>query len=1027
MALTGRDTELKELGELVEGPDDRSGVLIRGEAGIGKSALAAATAAAASVAGLKVLRTTGAEAERNLAFAGLHQLLYPVRSGVAQLPGPQRDALETALGLASGAEPSAYLVGLAALTLLAEEAAAKPLLLVAEDVHWLDRASADVLAFVARRIETEPIVLLATLRDGAESPLADAGLTPMTLDRLAPEAAAELLDAVAPRLAPRARTRVLAEAAGLPLALTELPAAVGELDGLDPVLPLTERLERTFTARVAALPEATRTALLVAALNETTSLSETLTATGALLGMGGTGAPGGGDVDASGAEVCAGGVAGSGAEAGAGRSGSGAGAAGRGGARAGVEAEVARSGAAGSGAKPGSGRSSGGRSDAGAAAGSGAGGSGAESSVAGCGGGAGSGVEAGAAGRKAAARPPAAAFPAPVADAAILAPAVEAGLVDLPAGAVTFRHPLMRSAIPASATPLERRNAHLALGQTLRDQPDRRAWHQAAASSGPDETVAAELERAAERARFRGGAAAAVAALEQAARLSPGADDKTDRLLLAAELAVESGRRETAERLVHAAAPVDPRRRATAARLLSEFEDGVREDPARVAELARTAASVADGGQHDAALRILWSAAMRCFWTEPGAAAREALLDVADRLPVPDHDPRIVAVTAYVAPFDRGEAVLAHLRELVAKTGADPEVDRYLGSAALQVGAFDLAARFSAAAAPGLRAQGRLGLLPRALAVQAWSRVRLGDLAGAGPAAAEAVRFARETGQPFMGGLATAVQAEIAALRGEHKQAKALADEAERAGLAAGARPVLATVQLTRGLTSLSEGRFEDAFADLRRLLDPADPAYQLALRTYCVAELTEAAVRAGRTDELRDVLAELEPLAARTPAPALHIGLRYARAVLDPSDERFAEALRADLTGWPAERGRVHLAFGEWLRRQRRVVESRTHLRTARKTFDALGLAAWADRARRELRSAGESSPNRGPDARDKLTPHELSIAQLAADGLTNREIGQRLYLSHRTVGTHLHRIFPKLGVSSRADLAEKLKTLEG
>ncbi|MDX3192649.1 AAA family ATPase [Streptomyces sp. MN03-5084-2B] len=899
MALSGRDTELKELGELVDGPEDRSGVLIRGEAGIGKSALVVSTAAAASVAGLRVLRTTGAEAERNLAYAGLHQLLYPVRTGVAELPEPQRDALRTALGLASGAEPSAYLVGLAALTLLAEEAAVKPLLLVAEDAHWLDRASADVLAFVARRIEVEPIVLVATLRDGFECPLADAGLASMVLGRLPADAAAEVLDAVAPRLAPAVRTRVLAEAAGLPLALTELPSAVAQLDALDPVLPLTERLERTFTARVTALPEATRTALLVAALNETTSLTETLAAAGALL----------------------------------------------------------------------------------------------EKTL----------------------------------DPAVFAPAAEARLIELSAGAVTFRHPLMRSALPASATPLDRRNAHLALVEALRDQPDRRAWHQAAATAGPDETVAAALERTAHRARFRGGAAAAIAALEQAARLSPEAEAGSDRLLLAAELAVESGRRETAERLVRAANPADARRRATAGRLLSEFEDGVREDPARVAELARTAADVAEGGHHDAAVRILWSAAMRCFWTEPGETARKELLDVADRLPIPDGDPRIVAVTAYVAPFERGETVLAHLRELVGKTGADPEVDRYLGSAALQVGAFDLAARFSAAAAPGLRAQGRLGLLPRALAVQAWSRVRLGDLAGAGPAAAEAVRFARETGQPFMAGLATAVQAEIAALRGEHKQAKALADEAERAALAPGARPVLATVQLTRGLTGLSEGRFEDAFADLRRLLDPADPAYQLALRTYCVAELTEAAVRAGRTGELRGVLAELEPLAATTPSPALHIGLRYARAVLDPSDERFAEALDADLTGWPAERGRVHLAFGEWLRRQRRVVESRTHLRTARKTFDALGMAAWADRARRELRSAGESSPNRGPDARDKLTAHELSIAQLAAEGLTNREIGQRLYLSHRTVGTHLHRIFPKLGVSSRADLAGMLKTLEG
>ncbi|MGK3204518.1 AAA family ATPase [Amycolatopsis sp. MEPSY49] len=896
MALHGREAELKELGELVDGPGDRSGVVIRGEAGIGKSALVAQTADAASVAGLRVLRTTGAEAEQNLAYAGLHQLLYPVRAGVAELPAPQRDALRTALGLADGASPSAYLVGLAALTLLAEEAAAKPLLLVAEDAHWLDRASADVLAFVARRIENEPIVLVATVREGADSPLLDAGLAPMVLDRLAADDAADLLDAVAPRLAPAVRTRLLTEAAGHPLALTELPSALADFDGVDPVLPLTERLERTFTARVAGLPEATRTALLVAALNETTALAETLAATETLVMS--------------------------------------------------------------------------------------------------------------------------------VVEPDIFAPAVEARLVELSAGTVTFRHPLMRSAIPAAAAPDERRRVHLALVEALQDQPDRRAWHQAAATAGPDETVAAELERTAERARYRGGAAAAIAALEQAARLSK-PETRTGRLLKAAELAVESGRRETAERLVHAANPAGATQRATASRLLSEFEDGVREDPARVAELAATAQAVAADGQCDAALRILWSAAMRCFWTEPGPAARQALLDVADALPVPAGDPRIVAVTAYVAPFERGRDVLEKLKELAARTGADPEVDRYLGSAALQVGAFDLAARFSAAAAPGLRAQGRLGALPRALAVLAWSRVRLGDLAGAVLAAAEAARFARETGQPFMSGLATAVQAEIAALRGDHKQAKTLAAEAERTGLAAGARPVLVTVQLTRGLTNLSEGRFEDAFADLRRPLDPADPTYQLALRAYCVAELAEAAVRAGRTDDLRDVLAELECL--DSPSPALHIGLRYARAVLDPSDERFAEALGADLNGWPAERGRVHLAFGEWLRRQRRVVESRTHLRTARETFDALGMTAWAERARRELRGAGESSPNRGPDAREKLTPHELSIAQLAAEGLTNREIGQRLYLSHRTVGTHLHRIFPKLGVSSRADLAATLKTLEG
>ncbi|TDD46966.1 helix-turn-helix transcriptional regulator [Nonomuraea terrae] len=912
MSLFGRETELQALAELIDRPGERSGVLIHGEPGIGKTALAETAVSAATAAGFRVLTTTGVEAEQNLAYAGLHQLLYPIRATAAALPAAQRTALHTALGLpdparpsadlADPGEPSAYLVGLATLSLLADMAADRPLLVVAEDAQWLDRAGVDVLAFVARRIESEPVVLIATLREDERSPLRDAGLTPMHVGRLSDEVAAEVLGSVAPGLAPEAQARLLEEAAGNPLALTELPAAVGDRAGPGPVLPLSDRLERTFTSRVSALPAPARTALLVAALNQSDSVAETLAATGLLLGQ--------------------------------------------------------------------------------------------------------------------------------AAEPEILAPAVEARLVELGAGTVTFRHPLIRAAVPAAATLAERRQAHLALAGTLREQPDRRAWHRAAATGGADESVAAELECAADRALRRGGVAAAVAALEQAARLSEGQGPRAGRLLRAAELAVESGRRDTAERLVREARALDltPRRRATAAWLLSGFEDGVREDVSRVPQLAELAASVAAEGHAEPATRILWGAAMRCFWSEPGPATRRALLGVADRLPLPGGDPRMVAISAYVAPFERGAAVLDGLRTLAGAAGADPEVDRYLGSAALQVGAFDLAVRFSAAAAPGLRAQGRLGLLPRALAVQACSGARLGDLATAVPAAAEAARLAQETGQPFMYGLARAVQAEIAALRGDHEEAQRLADEAERVALASCARPVLATVQLARGLAALSEGRFDDAFAGLSRLLDPADPAYQLALRAYCVAELTEAAVRAGRTDAMRRILRELEPLAASTPSLALHIGLRYARAVLAPNEKAetlFTAALRADLTGWPAERGRLHLAFGEWLRRRRRVVESRAHLRTAREIFDALGLAAWSERARRELRGAGESSPNRGPDAREKLTPHELGIAQLAAEGLTNREIGQRLYLSHRTVGTHLHRIFPKLGVSSRADLARMLRTL--
>ncbi|MEV8612008.1 LuxR C-terminal-related transcriptional regulator [Amycolatopsis sp. NPDC051373] len=414
---------------------------------------------------------------------------------------------------------------------------------------------------------------------------------------------------------------------------------------------------------------------------------------------------------------------------------------------------------------------------------------------------------------------------------------------------------------------------------------------------------------------------------------------------------------------------------------------------------------------------------MRCFWIEPGALARERITAIADELPVDPADPRMVAIAAYVTPLARGAQVVAALRELVDRT-TDPTVIRFLGSAALQVGAFDLAARFSLAAQPGLRAEGRLGLLSRALAVQAWSHARLGDLAAALPAAEEAGRLAHETRQPYMVGLARAVQAEIAALRGDHDLAEKLAAEAERVGLAAGARPVLATVQLARGLAALGSGRHADAVAALLRVFDPADPAYQLALRCYVVAELAEAAVHCDRADVVRDLIAELEQ--APTTSPALHHGLRYARAVLasdEDAEELFRVALQADLTGWPLERGRLQLAFGEWLRRRRRAAESRPVLRAARETFDALGVTASSDRAARELRAAGEATPDREPDALGDLTAHELNIAHLAAEGLTNREIGQRLYLSHRTVSTHLHRIFPKLGISARGELGAALR----
>jgi DNA-binding CsgD family transcriptional regulator len=608
-----------------------------------------------------------------------------------------------------------------------------------------------------------------------------------------------------------------------------------------------------------------------------------------------------------------------------------------------------------------------------------------------------------------------------------LAPAVEARLVDRDGA---FRHPLIRSAIVGAAGLAERQQAHRRLALAT-DQPDRRAWHLAGAATGPDENVACLLEKTADRALRRGGAVAAVRALERAAALGDGGE-RARRLLRAAELAAEAGRRDDVERILLDVRGLDltARERALVTWLPTAFDDGVSEGVAGPGELVGLAESVVADGDVELGLRIFWSVAMRCFWVEPGAAVRERIAAVARRLPIDPYDPRMLAMTAYVCPVQQGDAVVAGLR--VARGGLrpdaarpagtaastdDPATLRLLGSAALQVGAFADSVRFSLAAQQDFRAQGQFGLLARALAVEAWSRTRLGDIAAAGPVAAEAARLAEETGQPYMRGLAVAVQAEIAALRGEYERSAELAADAERIGLAAGARPVLATVQLARSLAALGEGRYADAYAAVRRVHDPSDPAYQLALRRYVLPELAEAATRGGNADEARKIVEELD---TATSSPALAAGLRYARALLAADDE--AEALfeaALDTGGSPWDRARVQLAFGAWLRRRRRATQARQHLKAAAEAFEAFGTRDWAERAREELRASGESRGGNG-----ELTEHELTIARMAADGLTNREIGERLHLSHRTVSTHLHRIFPKLGVTARAELKQALMT---
>ena len=286
--LLGRRAEVARVTSLLDGIGSGGGALVlRGEPGIGKSRLLRHAVAVAHESGIGVLSTTGVQSEARIGFAGLHQLLRPVRARAERLIPSHRMALDAAFGLGEETSPPPFRIAMATLDLLSDVAAESPLLVVAEDAQWLDPASCDVLTFVARRVESDPIVVLAAARDGYRSAFIDVGLPELRLGALDPRAAAELLDQTPRRISVALRDRVLREAAGNPLALIELPASVAQPDDRLPIpeaLPLTERLERAFAARVAELPEATRLLLLVAASNDGDDLNEVIDAGSAAAG-----------------------------------------------------------------------------------------------------------------------------------------------------------------------------------------------------------------------------------------------------------------------------------------------------------------------------------------------------------------------------------------------------------------------------------------------------------------------------------------------------------------------------------------------------------------------------------------------------------------------------------------------------------------------------------------------------------------------------------------------------------------------
>jgi ATP/maltotriose-dependent transcriptional regulator MalT len=314
--------------------------------------------------------------------------------------------------------------------------------------------------------------------------------------------------------------------------------------------------------------------------------------------------------------------------------------------------------------------------------------------------------------------------------------------------------------------------------------------------------------------------------------------------------------------------------------------------------------------------------------------------------------------------------------------------------------------------------------------LQTFAALYLGRWETTHVAAEEAYAFAVETRQPVWAACAQLGRANLAGLRGEYDRAWSLSEDVEQYALDAGNRALLNGVRLSRGFAALGDERPAVAFTEFRRMMDPADPAYQAPQCSWAIDYLAEAAVLSGQAGEASAIVSGIEELAGGTTAPGVLRAMALACAVLaddDTAERRFAQAREHAAAAPPWYGARLDLAHGTWLRGQRRATQAREPLRAALDTFDSLGAAAWAARAQAELTASGQRAPRPGADGWAQLTATELQVARLAARGLSNREIGAQLYLSHRTVAAHLYRVFPKLGIRSRAELPVVLPDTDG
>ncbi|PZG24133.1 LuxR family transcriptional regulator [Micromonospora craterilacus] len=906
--LFGRHAEVEQLSDFVTGVRNRGDAwLIRGEPGVGKSSLIAAAADLAVAAQMRLLRASGSEFEADVSYSCLNQLLLPVHADLERLPPGPREALAVALGFRAGPPPDALLVCNAALLLVKAVAADVPVVLLVDDIQWIDRASAVVLSFIARRLDGCRAGLLASARTGTASLLDPRGLTEIVVPPLDDEAAGHLVDATFPQLTPRIRQRLLDLAQGNPLALMELPStlvgAVHRTAARPEVVPLSERLQALFAARIAELPEPTRQLLLLATFEGT------------------------GDI------------------------------------------RVLR------------------------------------------------------------------AVPDDQPGLADLAPAERAQLVrvDDATARIAFRHPLIRSAIVAMSTHEERRNAHVALADALRGDQERRAWHLAAAAVGPDEAVAELLEDAAHRVMLRGDAFAAVAALIRAAELSLTSSGRGRRLAEAAYIGAEaSGAIDDAKTLLTDARRAAPDgtgslHAANAAAFLMLNGDG---DVNTAHRLLVGAIETGDHGYRaeDPALIEAMHTLLLLCWYGSAPEYWEPFYQALGRLQPQPPEVLALASRTFPDPVRTGASALPQIDAILDSLpdDADPTRIMRIGTASVYLDRLADCRESSWR----LVQHGRDGGPPRrhlgALMHLCLDDYLVGRWDEAEELAREGQRVCAEGGFSFFAWYFRYNRAIITAGRGRFDEAYALADEMSHWALPRGVSAAALFAHHPRTLAALGQGDWDAAFRHAAAMSPPGVLASHVPHCTWVMFDLVEAAVRTGRMVEAR---AHVEAMrSADVAALSTRMALILAGAEVLVLDDEAAATRLEELLATPAaerwlfEASRIRLVLGEKLRRARSPSHARRHLLAARDGFVAMAATPWLERTHAELRATKyrlTDVPSDGPLA---LTAQELQIAQLAATGLTNKQIAERLYLSHRTVGAHLYRIFPKLGVASRAGLRDAL-----